>query len=552
MAAKMPDTPVSFKTNPYNWKHWILDLDGDIATLKMNVQLHGGFRPGYELKLNSYDLGVDIELSDIIERLRFEQPQVRTVVVTSENDRVFCSGANIKMLASSSHPFKVNFCKFTNETRCGMEEASSNSNLHFMAAVNGPCAGGGYELAMACDSIYLIDDGTAAVSLPEVPLLAVLPGTGGLTRLTDKRKVRRDVADIFCTKAEGFKARDAVRGRLVDGSFPRSRWQESIAAKAAEAAAALTANNTAGIKLEDIEGEVTESGHAWKHITLDVNHDDRVAILTMKGPSTHAPSTHDELFAMGGDAWGLAAWRQFERALLLLRFNYPKIGLILLKTTGDADLIQEWDNAVSTIQDGGSWFAREITLFQSRALKKLDNMSRSMFAIMDENHNFNGSLFEMTLSADRSYMFLDEDEKNSVTVTDASAGRFPMSSGLTRLQVRFLGEPEMVEKVLANGDAYSAEDAEETGIVTASPDDIDWEDELRIAIEERVSLSPDALTGMEQNLRYGGQESHDTKIYGRLSAWQNWIFQRPNAVGDQGALTLYGHPERPAFDFRRT
>jgi len=552
MAAKMPETPVSFKTSPYNWKHWLLDVEGDVATLQMNVQLHGGFRPGYELKLNSYDLGVDIELADIIERLRFEQPQVRTVIVTSANDRVFCSGANIKMLASSSHPFKVNFCKFTNETRCGMEEASANSDLHFLAAVNGPCAGGGYELAMACDSIYLIDDGTAAVSLPEVPLLAVLPGTGGLTRLTDKRKVRRDIADIFCTKAEGFKARDAVRGRLVDGAFTRSRWQDSISSKAADASAKLPANTSQGIKLSDIEGESTENGHEWSHVTLEVNHDERVATLTMKGPSTPAPTTHDELINMGSDAWGLAAWRQFERALLLLRFNYPKIGLILLKTTGDSTLIQDWDKGLATIKEDGSWFAREVTLFQSRVLRKLDNMSRSMFAIMDENHNFNGSLFEITLSADRSYMFLDEDEENSVTITEASAGRFPMSSGLTRLQVRFLGEPDMVESVLSNGEPYLAEDAEDAGIVTASPDDIDWEDELRIAIEERVSLSPDALTGMEQNLRYGGQESHDTKIYGRLSAWQNWIFQRPNAVGDQGALTLYGHPERPAFDFRRT
>ena len=551
MAGKSSDTPVSFETTPYQWKHWLLDIDGDVATLKMNIQLHGGFRPGYELKLNSYDLGVDIELADVIERLRFEQPQVRSVIVTSAIDRVFCSGANIKMLASSSHPFKVNFCKFTNETRCGMEDASSHSNLHFLAALNGPCAGGGYELAMACDSIYLVDDGSSAVSLPEVPLLGVLPGTGGLTRLTDKRKVRRDVADIFCTKAEGFKARDAVKGRLVDGAFPRSRWEAGITTKAKEAAASLPAIDGKGITLSALDTTTTDSGFSWEHVQLDIDNDTRVATITVNGPTTDAPESHDALHALGDASWALAAFRQLERALLLLRFNHQEVGLIMLKSRGDAEKLIAWDNAIASLAES-SWLAREISLYQARIFRKLDNMSRSMFAILDEEHNFNGSLFEMTLSADRSYMFLDEDQENSVTVTDASAGRFPMANGKTRLEVRFMGELDAVGEVLGNDGPYSAEEAEEAGIVTASPDDIDWDDEIRIAVEERVSLSPDALTGMEQNLRFGGMETCETKIYGRLSAWQNWIFQRPNAVGDQGALTLYGHPERPSFDFRRT
>ena len=553
MAHVGPEPTVSFETKPYNWTHWKLDLDGPVATISMDVSLHGGFRPGYELKLNSYDIGVDFELNDIVERMRFEHPEVRVVVVTSAIDRVFCSGANIRMLASSSHPFKVNFCKYTNETRCSLEDASEHSNLHFIAALNGACAGGGYELAMACDDIYLVDDGSSAVSLPEVPLLGVLPGTGGLTRLTDKRKVRRDVADVFCTKAEGFKSRDALRGRLIDGTFPRSRWADGITAKAQEAAAAGgDSSDLKGIQLSLIAPETTDNGLSFEHVSLEVNSDSRVATLTMHAPTSAPPTSHDELHALGENAWSLKAWRELERALLELRFNHQEIGLILIHTRGDADQLLAWDDALETLRESGSWLARETLLFQARTLRRLDNMARSMFALIDENHCFHGSFFEFALSADRSYMFLDEDEENAVQVTQASAGRFRMANDMTRLEIRFLGETEKVGEILGHGDPILSEDAEEMGLVTASPDDIDWDDEVRIAIEERVSMSPDALTGMEQNLRFGGIETCETKIYGRLSAWQNWIFQRPNAVGDQGALTLYGHPERPVFDYRRT
>jgi benzoyl-CoA-dihydrodiol lyase len=553
MAHVGPEPTVSFDTKPYNWTHWRLDFEGPIATLTMDIALNGGFRPGYELKLNSYDLGVDMELNDAIERIRFEHPEVRTVVITSAIDRVFCSGANIRMLASSSHPFKVNFCKYTNETRCSLEDASQHSNLRFIAAINGACAGGGYELAMACDDIYLVDDGNSAVSLPEVPLLGVLPGTGGLTRLTDKRKVRRDVADVFCTKAEGFKARDALKGRLIDGAFPRSKWQTGIATKAQEAASAGgDSSDLKGITLSLLAPKTTETGLAFKNVNLDINAEKRVATLTMQAPESAPPSTHEELLTLGENAWSLRAWRELERILLELRFNHQNIGLLLLKTRGSAENLIAWDKALQTLRDNGSWLARETLLFQARTLRRLDNMARSMFALIDENHCFHGSFFEFTLSADRSYMFLDEDEKNAVQVTAASGGHFLMANGLTRLAVRFMGEPDSIPKILQMGEPILSEDAEELGLVTASPDDIDWDDELRIAIEERVSMSPDALTGMEQNLRFGGTESFETKIYGRLSAWQNWIFQRPNAVGDQGALTLYGHPERPQYDFRRT
>jgi len=553
MAHAGPEPSVSFDTKPYNWTHWKLDIQGAVATMSMDIELHGGFRPGYELKLNSYDIGVDFELNDIIERLRFEHPAVRCVVITSAIDRVFCSGANIRMLASSSHPFKVNFCKYTNETRCGIEDASEHSNIRFIAALNGACAGGGYELAMACDDIYLVDDGSSAVSLPEVPLLGVLPGTGGLTRLTDKRKVRRDVADVFCTKAEGFKAREALKGRLIDGAFPRSKWADGIQKKAEEVVAdTADTSDLKGIKLTALSPETTDTGLAFSYVTLDVNEKSRVATLTVKAPDAAPPTSHDELHAMGENAWSLQAWRELERALLELRFNHQDIGLILLHTRGDADQLIAWDNALAQLAEDGSWLARESLLFQARTLRRLDNMARSMFALIDEEHCFHGSFFEFALSADRSYMFLDEDEENAVQVTNASAGRFLMANDKTRLGIRFLGEPDKVEEILEMGEPILAEDAEDLGLVTASPDDIDWDDEIRIAIEERVSMSPDALTGMEQNLRFGGIETCETKIYGRLSAWQNWIFQRPNAVGDQGALTLYGHPERPVFDYRRT
>ncbi|MCB9741173.1 MAG: benzoyl-CoA-dihydrodiol lyase [Alphaproteobacteria bacterium] len=548
--AKAADPHVNFETTPYQWKHWQLELDGGVATLSMNVQEDQPLREGYELKLNSYDLGVDIELYDVVQRLRFEHPEVKVVVVTSATDRVFCAGANIHMLASSSHGFKVNFCKFTNETRCSLEEPDSPT---FIAAVNGACAGGGYELALACDEIYLVDDGNSTVSLPEVPLLGVLPGTGGLTRLVDKRKVRRDIADVFCTKAEGFKARDAIRGRLIDGAFPRSKWEECVAAVAQEALARRGGPGPSdGVTLSPLVAETTESGLRWSHVELELDADARVATLTVHGPDSAPPASHAELQALGADSWALAAFRQLERAVFELRFNHPFLGLILLKTRGDQEQVLAWDEAMAELAEGGSWLAKEIRAFQDRTLRRVDNMARSMFAILDEGHCFAGLLFELSLAADRSYMFLDDDEENSLRLGRANAGDFKMASGQSRMEVRFLGEPEKVSELLSMDEPIGAEDAEELGLVTQSPDDIDWEDEVRIAIEERASLSPDALTGMEQNLRWAGQETAETRIYGRLSAWQNWIFQRPNAVGETGALSLYGQPERPVFDYKRT
>jgi benzoyl-CoA-dihydrodiol lyase len=534
--------PVSFDTHPSRYVHWQLSYEGAVATLTMRVQEDRPMWPGYELKLNSYDLSVDIELADAVNRIRFEHPEVRCVVVTGGYDRIFCAGANIRMLASASHAFKVNFCKFTNETRCGIEDACENSGQTWLAALNGTASGGGYELAEACKEIWLIDDGNSAVSLPEVPLLGVLPGTGGLTRLTDKRKVRRDIADVFCTKAEGFKARDALKYRFVDGTASRSRWNDAIAtrARAIVAAAAPRPEGTVGVELPALEGTISAERMEYRHVTVTIDADTRVAELTMRAPDA-APSKD-------AGTWALRAWRELEDALLRLRFNHLEIGLVTLRTTGSAEAVLAHDAAL----DDGSWFGAEVKAFQARVLRRVDNMAKSLFAIVEPGNAFAGSLFELVLAADRSYMLMDDDGANAVRVTDASGGRFPMASGLTRLQARFPGQPERPAEVLAEGGPLDAEAADGLELVTAAPDEIDWEDEVRIAIEERCSLSPDALTGMEQNLRFGGAESCDTKIYGRLTAWQNWIFQRPNAVGERGALKMFGAPERAVFDYRRT
>ncbi len=537
---------VDFQTHPDRYKHWSLSFDGPVAVLTMRVQEDGGMWEGrYELKLNSYDLGVDVELNDAVSRLRFEHPEVRAVLVTGGYDKVFCAGANIKMLGMAPHAFKVNFCKFTNETR-GMIEESSAEGQVYIAALNGTASGGGYELALACEHIYLIDDGNAAVSLPEVPLLGVLPGTGGLTRLTDKRKVRRDVADVFCTKAEGFRARDAKKFRLIDGSFPRSKWSDGIAATAAQiAAASASARPKTGeaVALPAIVSSSTENG--WSYEFVDVRVDGRSSWITMKGP-TRAPSR-------SADTWSLKAFRELEDALLRLRLNHLEVGLIVFKTEGDREAVlshEQWllDNAGASTD----FFYAEVKLYQGRVLRKVDNMAKSVFSLIEPGHCFVGTLFEIVLASDRAYMFDDGD--NSVQLSQASLGAFPMATGATRLQARFPGEPDLLAQAEgAVGEDIDAEAAfDEYGLVTASLDDIDYDDEVRIAIEERASLSPDALTGMEQNLRFGGVETAETKIYGRLTAWQNWIFQRPNAVGDRGALTLYGQPERPVFDFRRT
>jgi benzoyl-CoA-dihydrodiol lyase len=536
----------SFQTHPDRYRHWSLSFDGPVATLALDIQEGNGLRPDdYELKQNSYDLGVDIELADAIERLRFEHPEVRSVVITSNQERIFCAGANIKMLATSTHGFKVNFCRFTNETRCGIEDASAHTGLRFIAACNGTAAGGGYELALAADQILLIDDGSSVVSLPEVPLLGVLPGTGGLTRLVDKRGVRRDVADVFCTKAEGFRSRDALKSGLIDGAFPRSKWEAGVAGVASELAEAAPEREGAGIVLHEITRPYT-----W--VTVEHDEDGRVATLTVKAPDGAAPTTSEALREAGAHTWALQAWRELDDALLHLRFSHDTTGLVLLKTAGDAARVLEHDAALSALVDQGDWLAREIQLFQARVLRRVDNTAKSIFAIIDEGTCFVGTFFELTLAADRSYMLEDEDGAVTVQVTAMSDGRFPMSTGLSRLQARFIGSPESVAAALASDGPVDAPDAYDLGIVTLAPDDIDWEDEIRIAVEERVSLSPDALTGMEQNLRFVGSETCDSKIFGRLSAWQNWIFQRPNAVGDEGALTLYGHPTRPKFDWRRT
>lgn len=536
---------VNFQTHPDRYIHWNLSIEGAVATVKMNVQQDRPMWDGlYELKQNSYDLGVDIELNDIQQRLRFEHPEVRAVVVTGGNadsPKVFCAGANILMLGNAPHAFKVNFCKYTNETRCNIEDASAHSGQVWIAALNGTAAGGGYELALACEQIYLIDDGNASVSLPEVPLLGVLPGTGGLTRLTDKRKIRPDVSDLFCTKAEGFRARDAKKYRLIDGAFPRSKWEAGVAGVAEQVAASQPDKGGPGVELPEIASQ--DDGGTWVYRYIRVEVEDRMATLTVKAPEG-APERSAE-------TWSLQAFRELEDALLRLRVNHLSVGLILLKTEGDREAVLAHEAWLLAGKDG-DWLLREIYRFQLRTLRRLDNMAKSTFAIIEPGHCFVGLLYELALSADRIYMLLDEDEENSIQLSAANHGVYPMSSGLSRLQVRFLGEPEGLEAALALGEAVLAEDAEEMGLVTAAPDDIDWEDEVRIAIEERLSLSPDALTGMEQNLRFGGAESCETKIYGRLTAWQNWIFQRPNAVGERGALTMYGHPERPVFDYRRT
>jgi benzoyl-CoA-dihydrodiol lyase len=552
----------SFETHPSRYKHWKLAVDGSVATLTMAIKEENGLRDDYLLKLNSYDMGVDIELHDVVERLRFEHPEVRAVQITSGIPRIFCAGANIRMLATSTHGFKVNFCKFTNETRLNIEESSRNGGLTWVAALNGTASGGGYELALACDEIYLIDDGNSAASLPEVPLLGVLPGTGGLTRLVDKRKVRRDIADLFCTKAEGFRARDAVKTRIVDGAFPRSKWDQGIADALKKAAAKHPARSTKGVELPPLEVTVSEDGLArtYRYVTLSIDPGTRVATLTVKAPNLAAPAgtapwgaapkDYADLLEQGARTWSYQAFKEMDDALLHLRFNHDTVGLVLLRTEGDAAAVLAHDEALQKLQ--GQWFADEVRLYQARALRRLDNMSRSMFAIIDQGSCFAGSLFEIALSADRSYMLQDDAGANKIRVTAASGGLYPMTHGPSRLQARFLGEPGKVEEVLAIGQSLDAEGAFEIGLVTAAPDAIDWEDEVRIAIEERASISPDALTGMEQNLRFVGHETCDLKIFGRLTAWQNWIFQRPNAVGESGALTLYGHPERPRFDWRRT
>jgi benzoyl-CoA-dihydrodiol lyase len=556
MAEDEPGGVIDFQTEPAKYKHWRLAIDGRVATLAMDVKEDGGLRPGYELKLNSYDLGVDIELYDAVQRLRFEHPEVGAVILTSGKERIFCAGANIRMLGQSAHGFKVNFCKFTNETRNAIEDATAESRQRYLCAVNGPCAGGGYELALATDWIAMADDGNTSVSLPELPLLAVLPGTGGLTRLVDKRRVRRDRADFFCTTEEGVKGRRAVEWGLVDEVIPRSQLEETVNARAAESAGHSDRPSTGpGIALRPLERTLSAEAVAYAHVDCRIDRGRGVAEITVNAPSAPPPANAAEIRALGSDYWPLAVARELDDLILHLRTNEPEIGLWVWRTRGRADLVEAHDRAL--LEGEGDWLLREIRLYWKRTLKRLDVSSRSLFALVEPGSCFAGTLLELALACDRAYMLAGEREGDdqppaTVRLTAANFGPYPMVNGLTRLASRFLAEPGRVDDLEGQiGQDLDAAQAAAAGLVTFTPDDIDWDDEVRLAIEERAAFSPDALTGMEASLRFGGPETIESKIFARLSAWQNWIFQRPNAVGPKGALSVYGTGARTDFDRRR-
>jgi benzoyl-CoA-dihydrodiol lyase len=547
---------VDFRTEPSRYRHWKLSIDGRVATLAMDVDEAGGLVPGYELKLNSYDLGVDIELHDAIQRLRFEHPEVGAVLLTSGKERIFCAGANIRMLNQSSHGWKVNFCKFTNETRNGIEEATAESRQTWICAVNGPCAGGGYELALACDHIVMADDGSTTVALPEVPLLAVLPGTGGLTRLVDKRRVRRDRADFFCTLEEGIKGQRAVEWRLVDEVVPRSRLEETARRRAAEAAARSDRPaDGRGVALPPLERTVDGAGIRYRHVSCVLDRARGIAEITVVAPTAPAPGGLAAVHQQGAEFWPLAVARELDDLILHLRFNEEEIGVWVLRTAGSADAVEAYDRLLLDHQS--DWLVREVRLFLKRVLKRLDVTSRSMFALIEPGSCFAGTLLELALAADRAYMLdgpREGDDRPApvVRLAGVNFGAYPMVNGLSRLASRFLDEPARADDLKGRvGQDLDAAAALEAGLVTFTPDDIDWDDEVRIALEERAAFSPDALTGMEASLRFGGPETLESKIFSRLSAWQNWIFQRPNAVGAKGALKVYGTGERADFDRRR-
>ncbi len=547
---------IEFNTHPDRYKHWKLAIEGPIARLEMAVQQDLPFKAGYELKLNSYDLGVDIELADAVERIRFEHPEVKVVVISSATDRVFCAGANIRMLASSSHPFKVNFCKFTNETRLAIEDASRHSNIKWIAALKGLAAGGGYELAIASDEIYLVDDRNSAVSLPEVPLLGVLPGTGGLTRLVDKRKVRPDRADVFSTLAEGVKGKRAKEWNLIDDTFPTSRFAERVNDRARALAKSLPDKNaTKGITLNPVERRETNEGLEYEFVSLRAEPEKRVARLTISAPDTPQPKSGKEYLEAGDSSWALKCFRELDDAILQLRFCFEEIGLVLLSTRGSIDVILEVEKTLvpnRTTDPGEQWLVDEIRFFIARVLRRYELTAKSLFALVDRDSAFGGILYELALAGDRIYMIDDPDKPVTIAIGPLSAGFLPMSNDLTRLESRFLASPEHARKLAAEMPKLEGPEADELGLVTVLVEDLDWEDDVRIAIEERASLSPDALTGMEASLRFGGAETCDSKIFGRLSAWQNWIFTRPNATGEEGALVRYGQPEDARFDWRRT
>ncbi len=563
-ATAVQQPPTSFQTHPDRYRHWKLRFEGqpgqpaDVARLTMAVELNGGLRDDYELKLNSYDLGVDVELADAITRIRFEHPEVRCVVLDGALDRVFCAGANIVMLRTSTHAFKVNFCKFTNETRLAIEDASTNSGIKFLAALNGTASGGGYELALACDDILLVDDRNSAVSFPEVPLLGVLPGTGGLTRIADKRKIRRDRCDVFATLAEGIKGKRAVEWNLVDAIAPLSRWNDAVRERARKLADSQPKKDGAGVVLDAIEPEETPLDQGtlftYHHVTLRVDGKARTADLEITAPA-RVPRSAAEARKEGAAWWALRAFRELDDAVCRLRLNHPEVGLVLVRAKGPSASVRATDALLAEARDGGDWFVREVANLVRRVLKRVDLSAKSLYAIAAAGTTYVGSFLELLLACDRSYVLQGMDAKLAATtfgVTGANRGLFPMSNGISRLATRFLATPQQVEALHARTDEFDAADADELGLATFAPDDIDWDDELRLAIEERVAFSPDALTGMEANLRFAGPETMETKIFGRLSAWQNWIFQRPNAVGEHGALTCYGTPARAEFAYERT
>jgi benzoyl-CoA-dihydrodiol lyase len=545
------ESMVEFRTDPSRYRHWRMSVEGPVATLTLDVDEAGGLVPGYELKLNSYDLGVDIELYDAVQRLRFEHPEVRAVVLTSGKEKVFSAGANIRMLASSAHGWKVNFCKFTNETRNGIEDASASSGQTYLAAVNGSAAGGGYELALACEHIMLVDDRSSTVSLPELPLLGVLPGTGGLTRVVDKRRVRRDLADYFATRPEGIGGRKAVGWRLVDEAVPRTRWDETVAERAAELAAASHRTGAKGIALTPLAKTRTDTRINYEHLSADLDDERRVAEITVHAPEA-APPDLAGLHEQGAGFWSLAVARELDDLILDLRTNEPSLGTWVLHTQGDPATVLAYDQLLADHDD--DWLVNEVTLYLKRTLKRLDVTSRSLIALIEPGSCFAGSLLELALAADRSFQLagvFESDDKDpaAITVGPLNLGPLPMGNGLSRLATRFYGDDDGYAAAAGSaGRPLLADEAAELGLVTFAPDDIDWADEVRIAVEERASFSPDALTGLEANYRFAGPETTETKIFGRLSAWQNWIFNRPNA-GE--ALGKYGSGNRPEFDRRR-
>jgi benzoyl-CoA-dihydrodiol lyase len=550
---------VSFDADPASYKHWTVDVQGDVAHVRLDIAEDGGIVPGYELKMNSYDLGVDIELYDITQRLRFEHPGVKAVVLTSAKDRNFCAGANIRMLAQSSHPWKVNFCKFTNETRNGIEDATEHSGQTWIAALNGTAAGGGYEMALACDRILLVDDNSSAVSLPEVPLLGVLPGTGGLTRVVDKRRVRKDRADVFATRSEGVRGKQAVEWKLVDEVIPKRQWDEKVAERAAEAAARSSRPSDAqGVALPPLQREETEDGIAYRHVRASFDRAQGLVEITVLGPEGDVPDTVERVHELGAEFWPLAMTRELDDLILRLRANELELGTWILRTRGDVEDALAFERVIERYS-GSDWLVNEIRHYFKRVLKRLDVTSRSLIALIEPGSCFAGALLELALACDRQYMldgFMESDSQEGdpaqIVLSASNFGTFPMANGLSRLGSRFYGDDDTVAKLRQEtGRRIEAAEAMELGLVTDAPDDIDWDDEIRIMLEERASLSPDALTGMEANHRFVGPETMESRIFSRLTAWQNWIFVRPNASGPEGALRKYGTGRKADFDRKR-